>query len=222
MKDLENSAQGGITTRAILQRGTPNAEVPSADGDSASHRAASRSFLRRRVVDGLLLIVVGVAATAGALVLIVDHQDSGPALFAVQITGLLGGPVAVGAAVVWLFALARRIRGVRLRQWTAYPARSASLGFGPVRWTVVGIEITPTTTFVIFPEQLFRGGIRRLVAREGQVLLLRPRHGKVLDHLWYAGASGRPVFSDQSALSSAAQGYWQRRGLAALNRDNSH
>jgi hypothetical protein len=77
-------------------------------------------------------ISAGVAATTGASVLIVDHQDSGPALFTVQIIGLLGGPTVVRAALVWLFAIVRRLRGVRLRQWRAYPARSPQSREGPV------------------------------------------------------------------------------------------
>jgi hypothetical protein len=194
--------------------------LASADLDSAALSAASRSYLRRRLLYVFLLTLGGIAATVGAAILIVDHQDSGPALFAVQITGLLGGPTAVGAALVWLFALSRRLRGVRLREWTSYPARSASLGFGPVRLTVVGFEMKSMGTFVIFPELWFRARIRRLVAREGQILVLEPRRGKTFDHVWYAGASGQPVFSDQPPLSHRAQSFWERKAVAALNREN--
>jgi len=216
--DFEKAGRRGLAGRAVRLGAAENAD-PAADVEAAARRAASRSYLRRRVRDGLLLVLVGVAATVGAVVLIVAHQESGPPLFTVQITGLLGGPALVRAALVWLFALVRRIRGVRRRQWSAYPARSTSLGFGPVRWTVVGIDITPTTTLVIFPEQLFRSGIRRRVAREGQVLMLWPRRGRLFDHCWYAGVSGRPVFSELGGMSIAAANWWERRGLAALNRD---
>ncbi len=46
-------------------------------------------------------------------------------------------------------------------------ARSTSHGSGALLLTVVGIDLSPTTTVVIYPEQLFRGGSRRFVAREG-------------------------------------------------------
>jgi hypothetical protein len=217
MKDLENLRAAGVA-RTAPQQAAQAGEIPSSAEEIAQRRAASRSHLHQRLAVGLLYILLGAAATAVALILIVRYPDSGPALFAVQLTGVLGGPTAVLMALIWMFALVRRLRGVRLRAWTAYPARSASLGVGPLRLTVVGIDVTRTTTLVIFPEVLFRRRIRRLVARDGQILVLWPRRGKIFDHLWYAGATGRPIFSDQPAAATGAQRYWERRGLAALNQ----
>lgn len=193
-------------------------EIPLTATELAQRRAASRSYLHRILGTVFLLILVSSAAIAGAYLLIVRYPDSGPGMFAIQFTGLLGGPTAIFMALIWLIATVRRLRGVRLRDWTAYPARSASLGFGPIRWTVVGIDITPTTTLVIFPEQPLRCRIRRRVAREGKALVLWPRPGKAFDIRWYAGIGGRPVYSDYLAPSLTLTSYWERRGLEALDR----
>jgi hypothetical protein len=152
-------------------------------------------------------------------------RDSNPVVLLFETTGICAGPVLFVFGLCWLFRIVGRRRRVQLGQWVAYPARVAIVRLGPLWWTVVGLEITPTATVVIYPEQLFRSRIRRLVEREGQLLVLVLPPDSPAWFL-YAGPSGRPVFAEM-ARTTGRYGSWQvqeqrdedeRPALAALAR----
>lgn len=220
MKDLDNTTGGRMSAQALL-RAPANTIGPADSAEADARTAAARAYLRARAWWAAVLVLVAAAATVLGGVLIVANPDSGGGLFAAQLVLILCGPVGVCFALGRMYVLARRRRAVRLRQWRAFPARSAALGLGRLRLTVVGIDLAPGATYVIFPEQLLRGRVRRLVEREGQVLVLWPRSGHVLDRVLFAGADGRPVFADYPAMAGGAQGFWERRGQAALDRARS-
>ena len=145
-------------------------------------------------------------------------KNSAAALLTVEITGMMAGPPMFVVGMVWMFKVVRRRQQVQVRHWVAYPARSAVMRYGPLRRTVVGLEITPTATLVIYPEEWFRSRVRRLVEREGELLVLLPRPDKVLAPFLYAGPSGSPVFAENRALAADPQRFGERRGLVALAR----
>lgn len=86
---------------------------------------------------------------------------------------------------------------------------------GPLSITAVGLQVGDGTE-VLFPEAPYRRRIRRLVQREGRVLVLEPRPGHIFDPELFAGPSGRPLFKSQPAKSGGAQAWWSDRARAAL------
>ena len=98
-----------------------------------------------------------------------------------------------------------------------FPARASTLHVGPFRLTTVGLTLPSGMTWVIFPEQIYRTRVRRMVERDGRMLMLLPRPGHNVDWLVFADASGSRVFGDQPGM--AAQPYWEHRALRALQAD---
>lgn len=212
MKELGNTGRGQ-RAQALLQA-SANTTVSADSRLLGSRRAGARAYLGRHAWYAAVLVVVAVAATVLGGVLIGRDPESGPALFAVQFFLILCGPVGLIYALGWAWVMLLRRRSVRLRQWRAFPARSASLGHGTL--TVVGIELAPGATWVIYPEQILRSRVRRLVEREGKLLVLMPRPGHLNLGFLYGGPDGHPVFADYSGMTE--WGYWVRHGLAALDR----
>lgn len=199
--------------------GTAAEQQNTLDVRQGEWRAKSRMALRRAGRHAAGTLVIGCALTALALVLIDRYPSSGTALFAVQLAAILIGPVVAVVGLFWLGLLARRRRAIRLRTWREYPARAATLHVGPFRLTTVGLTLPSGMTWVIFPEQVYRSRIRRLVDRDGRLLLLLPRPGHTFDRLLFAGAGGGPVFVDQPGMITGVQSYWERRALRALGAD---
>jgi len=189
-----------------------------APDEVARSEVAARDVRRQLWRHPLWTTLVGAGWMWGALWLMGNYTESShPVILAVEVFGLMGAPIVFLVGVFWMVVVAGERRDVRRRHWVDYPAHSATMRYGPLRRTVVGVEITPTTTLVLFPEFWFRGRIRRLVEQEGQVLVLLPRSKKLNQTNMYAGPTGRPVFRDND-LASDVQGFWEPRGLAALAR----
>ena len=234
MTHLKGARQGGDgEARAILRHRT--SPLPKATAESADRHAAALSYFRRQAWRYPVGWIVGsVISIWAALWLITEHTtNSHPAVLTIELTGLMGGIPAFFFGLGWLLNIDSRRRQVQQGQWVAYPARSAILRQGPLRSTVVGLEITPTVILVVYPEPYFRRRIRRLVEREGQLLVLVHPPAKVavgshggpvkVERGWhrilYAGPSGRPVFAENgSQASDQLRQESEGRGLAALAR----
>lgn len=216
--------------RAILQRGA--GRRPKATAQTADRDAAALSYLRRQAWRYPLGWIVGsLMSMWAAFWLITEHtKNSNPAVLTIELIGLMGGLPALIFGLGWFVRLVRRRRQVQLGHWVAYPARSTVMRQGPLRTTVVGLEITPTATLVLFPEHQFRSRIRRLVEREGQLLVLVSPHAKIAvgslvlveslaDRFLFAGPSGQPVFAETGTHATAIQRQQtEQLGLAALAR----
>ncbi len=181
-------------------------------------RRRSFSYLRHCAALAVLLGLLAAGYTVVAVVLIDRHPDSGPALFAVQITGLLGGPVCLVVAVAWLIAVWRRRRLIRQGEWVRYPARSACIVAGPLRVSVIAVQTGDPRPVLLFPEAPYVRRIRRAVTRDGAVLVLGSRRRRLPGGALYAAGSGAPLFRSHAPTGRARLLGTPRPGRPARGR----